>query len=291
VAFLPYRAGVVDFGAARDFVQREARILEQRVAATLFENAGSDGVVAAVAAYANEDGGLGHGLEPDVRCPSSQPLFVSFGLDALVSVGAAPRELLAACCRFLAGVAHQRGAVPMLLPPALDYPHAAHWDETAYPPHPTMTIGIAAALHELGFRHPWLDRATDYALAEFDREPPDEAHLLRYSLRLAVALDDSARLERLASAIPAARWFKSDPASTDYGVTPLQMAPSPQFARKVFNEDLLDAHLDALEAEQQPDGGWELAWEPPSDASRLEWRGVRTVEAVRLLRAYGRLDV
>jgi hypothetical protein len=280
---------MVDFWAARDFVQREARVLEQRLFAALFEDAPTEGVVAAVAAYANEDGGLGHGLEPDVRCPQSQPLFVSFGLDALAEGDTAPRELLAGCCAFLASAADRGGAVPMLLPPALDHPHAAHWDETAYEPQPTMTIGIAATLHELRYEHPWLERATAYALAELDREPPDEAHLLRYALRFAAALHDAARVERLAAAIPDSRWFKSDPTSTEYGVTPLQMAPSAELARSFFDEDLLEAHLDALDAEQRDDGGWELSWEPPSAASRLEWRGVRTVEALRLLRAYDRL--
>jgi hypothetical protein len=65
---------VASFAAAHDFVLREARELEQRRFATLFEDAPPAGVVRALGACRNDDGGLGHGPEPDVRCPESQPL-------------------------------------------------------------------------------------------------------------------------------------------------------------------------------------------------------------------------
>jgi hypothetical protein len=57
----------------------------------------------------------------------------------------------------------------------------------------------------------------------------------------------------------------------------------------LFEEAELTAHLDALEAAQCEDGGWPISWDPPSAASRLEWRGRWTVEALVTLRAYGRL--
>ena len=44
-----------------------------------------------------------------------------------------------------------------------------------------------------------------------------------------------------------------------------------------------------LERDQQTDGGWPVTWEPPSEASRLEWRGIVTLGALRTLTAYGRL--
>jgi hypothetical protein len=41
---------------------------------------------------------------------------------------------------------------------------------------------------------------------------------------------------------------------------------------------------------QQEDGGWPIAWEPIGKAVELEWRGVATLDALKTLRAYGRLD-
>jgi hypothetical protein len=280
---------MVDFAEARAFVYRAARVLEQRLFAVLFEDAPPSGVGAALAAYANDDGGLGHGLEPDARCPQSQPLFVAFGLEALAAVGAAPAELLRGCCDFLASVSDDRGAVPILVPGFEDYPHANHWDTADLRPSFQRVFGIAASLHELRFDHPWLDRVTPACLEELDFRPPTDAHLIHDALRLLEVLGEGHRARRVAAAIPDAEYVRRDPASTEYGLSPMQIAPNPSRARDLFDAGELDEHLGALAVEQQGDGGWPLTWEPPTEASRLEWRGARTVEALRILRDYGRL--
>src|SRR5262249_51662046 len=94
----PHAAPVAAFELAREFMLRNARLLELRLFATLFEDAPPDGVALALGAYRNDDGGLGHGLEPDARCPESQPLFVAFGLGTLVEAGARDDELVLGCC-------------------------------------------------------------------------------------------------------------------------------------------------------------------------------------------------
>jgi hypothetical protein len=52
---------------------------------------------------------------------------------------------------------------------------------------------------------------------------------------------------------------------------------------------VLDTHLDHLARAQRDDGGWTFNWMAWSPAAEQEWRGVRTVEALHTLRAYGRL--
>src|SRR5262245_6340457 len=247
---------MASWAKAREFVFREARLLERRLFSTLYEDAPAAGVARAVRAYQNDDGGLGHALEPDVRCPDSQPLFVTFGLAVLALVDGRDDDLLTGCCEFLETVADERGAVPILLPSAADYPRADHWSNTRLPPSLQATIGIAASLHTLGFSHPWLDRATDYCLDEVRSGPRPEAHLLREVLRFLDAVDEPALLERATAAVPGAEDLRTDPASTDYGLTPVQMVPTAARARELFAADLLDAHLDALARAQCDDGGW-----------------------------------
>jgi hypothetical protein len=283
------------FENGRDFVRREARVLEQRLFATLFEGAPPAGVARALEAYRNDDGGFGHGLEPDTRCPASQPMDVALALARLDEAGADARPFLDGACAFLAGVADERGAVPLALPSALAYPHAEHMaGDWAYEPSVWATASVAGELLGHGAQHPWLDRATAFCLDSLEREPPGDAHEINGVLTFLDRAPDRARAEPLraaaAAALPGASYYLADAASDEYGVTPLHLAPTPDSpARELFSDEQIAAHLDRLEADQQPDGGWPIRWDPPSDASRLEWRGSVTVDALRTLRAYGRL--
>src|SRR5258708_36554773 len=68
-------------------------------------------------------------------------------------------------------------------------------------------------------------------------------------------------------------WFRLDPDASGYGLSPLSIAPAADSRwRVLFSEDELNAHLDRLQRDQQPDGGWPISWEPPSDSARLQWR-------------------
>jgi hypothetical protein len=46
--------------------------------------------------------------------------------------------------------------------------------------------------------------------------------------------------------------------------------------------------LDFLAAEQDQDGGWPVRWRDWAPGTRLEWRPIVTIEALRTLHAYGR---
>lgn len=277
--------------AARDFVFREARLLEQRLYLTVFEGAPAGGVVEALRGYRNDDGGFGHGLEPDKRCPESQPLDVLVALGTMDTVDAVDADLARKACDFLATVADDRGAVPSVLPSIAAYPRAEHWEDGDFPPGLSPALGITAVLHAHAIEHPWRDPATAYCLTELEREPPTDAHVLREALLFfdCVPAVPEALVERVAGALRNARWFKADPADPAYGLGPLEFATEPSSRwRELFTQDEIDASLDHLEADQEEDGGWPLAWQPPSEASVLEWRGIWTIKALRVLCAYGR---
>ena len=61
------------FERARVFMKETARDLDRRVFEYHFEGAPRDRALEALAAYANPDGGFGHGLEADVRAEASSP--------------------------------------------------------------------------------------------------------------------------------------------------------------------------------------------------------------------------
>ena len=84
--------------------------------------------------------------------------------------------------------------------------------------------------------------------------------------------------------------YQAEPDSGDYGLSPLHFAPRADSRwRSLFTDAQLGRHLDALAAAQEDDGGWPIAWEPPSAAARQEWRGIVTLGALRTLTSYGRM--
>ncbi len=280
--------------SAREFILREARLLERRLFAALFEGAPVAGVLDALRGYQNDDGGFGHGLEPDKLCPASQPIDVSLALQTMDAVGSADESMLRSACAFLAKVS-RGGCVPLAFPSIEGFPRARHWNERCYAYGISPTAGIAGLLHRFGARHAWLEAATAYCWSSIERSLPDEAHALAAVLGF-LEPAESQRVEGLAAKLgahlPTVTWLRLDPKDPAYGVTPLHFAPTPRSRwRSLFDDGVIEGHLDRLEADQAADGGWTLTWEPPSDASRLAWRGMETLRALRVLNAYGRLDV
>ncbi len=97
-------------------------------------------------------------------------------------------------------------------------------------------------------------------------------------------------LARIGSRVLGERLVELDPHAPGEVHTPLDYAPSPGSPmRALFSDEVVAAHLDALVAAQQPDGGWMFRWTAWNPATTLEWRGWLTVETLLVLRAYGRL--
>jgi hypothetical protein len=283
------------FAAAERFLRAEARLLEQRLFDTLFHDAPASGVVDALRGYRNADGGFGHGLEPDKQCPASLPLDVEVALQTLVAAGTTDQDLLKGAADFLAGAA-EAGAVSLAAPVIEGYPRAEHLTDWTYEPGLNPTAGLAGLLYHLDFPHPWRDAATRYCWQALEgNPPPEDVHALLETFGFLAEVPDRERAEKqipaLTERLMTAPMFHLDPEAEGYGLTPLHFAPEAASPwRSLFTETQLNGHLDHLQRAQQPDGGWEITWQPPSAASRLAWRGRVTLEALRTLHSYGRLQ-
>jgi hypothetical protein len=286
------------YEAGRDFLLREGRLLERRLFAVRFEGAAAHAVVDAVRAYQNDDGGFGHALEPDKRCPDSTPLDVEMALTALVDAGARSgddvAEMTRRACDWLASVTTPDGAVPLCFPVIERYPRAEHMTDWTYRPDLNPTAGLVALLRRLGTDHPWVDRAAAYCRAAIADGLPTDAHAFGEVLLFLESEGsggaDGPSIGELRAQLANLRHYRADPADAEYGVSPVQYAPAPDSRwRVLFDDAQIEGHLDRLERDQQDDGGWAITWDPPSLASRLAWRGKETLRALRTLAAYGRL--
>ena len=277
---------------------KQARLLERRLFATCFLGAPASGVVDALRGYQNSDGGFGHGLEPDKRCPASLPVDVEVAFKAMTTAGAWDEEMVRRSCDFLARAADEAGAggaVPLASGVIEAFPRAAHWTEWTYEPGINPTAGLAGLLYKMGVEHPWLTQATAYCWDKVESgQVLDFVHTFSEALIFLEHVPDRERADKcaaeLAGRIGEVPGMHLDPGAEGYGLSPLHFAPTAESRwRSLFTDDQIEAHLDRLAGEQQQDGGWTISWEPPSEASTLEWRGIVTLDALRTLTSYGRM--
>jgi hypothetical protein len=281
---------------AADFTWRTARLLERLRFSHLFQGSSSQPVLAALQAYQNPDGGFGNALEPDLRAPASQPVPTWFALKILDEAGRFGEPMARRACDYLATITTQEGGVPFVLPSAEPYPRARWWQtQTAPPPSLLPTAGIAGLLYKNGLDHPWLASAADYCWRTLEALETISSYDALFALEFLEHAPDRDRAERvfqrLGKIIVDQGLVALEPCAPGEVHSPLDYAPRPSsLARRLFTDQVIEAQLGALAAAQQPDGGWLFTWREWNAATTLEWRGVVTIEALEVLRSYGRLE-
>ncbi len=285
---------VPDIDAAERFLAANARVLERRRFERLFAGGDAGPVRDAVAAYRNADGGFGHALEPDGRCPETQPLAIELALHVLYDSDAWDPGMAEAACEWLAAHAPPEGGAVFVAHSIEGWPHAPWWVPESGDPAALITTGLlAGSLHAGGATHPWLDRATDLLWSRIGSltttSPYDVRALLWFLEHVPDRERADAELDRIGPMIAGQGLVALDPETPGEVHFPLDFAPLPTSpARRFFGKSVIDAHLDHLVAAQLEDGGWTFNWLAWSPAAEREWRGHMTVDALRILRANGR---
>ena len=295
---------------SRAFVAASARPIDRALCSFVFDGGPASAVAEALAAFQTAEGGFGRALEPDFRLDDASVLATTLGLQYAVDAGLGAHDpVVARAVAYLARaydpVARHWHAVP---PEVNDAPHAPWWtlDPTSgrCSVEGTWANPSAEALAYLWWYGvptdaPLRDAVTEVALAELATMPErlDLHDLLCYA-RLAEALPaDKADVvrARLHASLPLT--VDRDPGSwVEYGAKPVTLASSP---RSPFAADLgadLDACLDFEVECVGPDGAWRPNWtwgDAYPDAWRVaerEWAGLMTVQTLRTLAAFGRVD-
>jgi hypothetical protein len=294
-----HAASMTDLAAAAQFVQAHGRLLERRRFQHLFGGQpDADGVLRAVDAYRNADGGMGF-MEPDIRTPASQPSAVLYALEVLEEIPELTSKtttLTSGALDWLQTITNADGGIPFVLPTAKGWPHAPWWTPTDDPPSSLlMTAGVVATAHRLRLDHPWLEPATNYVWNALADLKLSDAYSFRYTVHFLDAVPDRTRadaeLAALRERMPSDGILKVEAGVEGEALSALEIAPRPDHAgRALFPDALIDAQLDELAAAQRDDGGWDFSWAAWNPAVAFEWRGTVTLNALTTLRAYGRLE-
>jgi hypothetical protein len=283
-----------DMSAAAQFLATSGRVLDRRRFQRLFENGQAGYVRDAVAAYRNPDGGFGHALEPDGRCPGTQPLAIQFALETLDEADAWDDGLVLGAVGWLQANAPGEGGAVFVAENIAGWPHAPWWVPEDGGPASLITTGLlAGTLLGRGVRHPWLDRATGLMWArigELDKAGPYDLRAVLHFLDHVPDRDRAVKaVDQLAPMITSPEVVTLDPEAPGEIHTPLDLAPRPgSLARGLFTPAVIEAHLDHLARAQRDDGGWTVNWQAWSPVAAAEWRGSMTVTALARLRANGR---
>jgi hypothetical protein len=283
-----------DLDAATQFIAASARVLDRRRFERQFGGGGARPVRDAVAAYRNDDGGFGQGLEPDCRAPGTQPAAIDLALRILDEADAWDEDLVASACDWLQANAPAEGGSVFVEPSVEGWPHAPWWVPEAVRSASLISTGqIAGTLLARGFTHPWLDRATELMWSRIDTLDGEPGPYDMYGVASFLNhVPDRDRAQRALQAVAPMllKVVALDPDEPGETHSPLGYAPRPDSpARSLFSDAVIEAHLDHLAAGQRDDGGWTFNWPAWSPAAELDWRGFITVSSLVTLRDNGRL--
>jgi len=274
---------------AQEYVWATARVLEQRRFEFLFGDGGDPAAVkAALEPYKTSDGGYGYALEPDGRGPTSQPPHIWTALEVLEELG----ETDSGIGDHIASLTAPDGGVPVALPSLEPYPRAPWWGIG------TKGTLLATALlySRLHGEHDWKMGAEAFcwrAIEGIETTHPYEVESAITFLDAASDRDRAvAQAERLGTLVREQNLVGTQPEGYSPGEIhhPHNFARRPDsLARAWFSDSEIESSLDHLESEQREHGGWEITWAHWLPAIPFEWSGIITIDALKVLRAYGRV--
>src|SRR4051812_43198695 len=152
-----------------------ARTVDRRRLEFLLGDDDATGVLGALDAHRNADGGYGWALEPDLRSPESQPAAAMHALEVMAEVAATTPTPAADLCSWLADTSIDRARLPFALALRSHAACAPWWDDPDTPtPSLHITPGVLAQAHRVARHdkavaaHPWVRAATRWCVARID---------------------------------------------------------------------------------------------------------------------------
>src|SRR4051794_2224595 len=270
--------------AAIAFMASHALTVDRRRLDLLLGDDDAAGVLGALDAHRNADGGYGWALEPDLRSPESQPAAAMHAFEVMADVAPATTPRATELCAWLAQ--HTIGAtgLPFALPQRTSAGSAPWWqDADGATPSLHITTAVLVKAHDVArhddavARHPWLASATAWCFDRISELTEPTSHELLFSLQLVDAAA-SRHPEALAVLEGLAPHGLADgegavPGGTEVGpFPPLAVAAvGHRPARGLVAGQVGPVDLDRGGAGQRSAGGWEVSFRSASPIGALEW--------------------
>lgn len=269
---------------ARGFFAGWDRELDRARFAYHFDGGSLETLLAALGRYQNDDGGFGHGLEPDIAAPDSNPFATELALAACLQADV-PRDhpLLARAVAHLEATQTDDG--DWRFAPGVYARDLAPWFAGWEWPNLNPGCTIGALLGELGLGSARLHDRVAALFARLARPADllsDEYYAVRPYAYYFLPATDHPQAELYRAGV---LWWlirQHDGGSLADAGHFFDYVRTPQtYTGRHLPADIVAAQLDRLVTEQAEDGGW------PSPYA-AHWRGWLTVQNLLTLRAFGR---
>ncbi|WJH33581.1 hypothetical protein N6H14_26680 [Paenibacillus sp. CC-CFT747] len=283
---------------ARSYLYKNGRLLDRRRYEYFFEAGSKEAVIDALRAYQNQDGGFGNALEPDIRCPYSQPVPTELALLIMDEMDGFDPGILDGIVGYLRDITLPGGGLPLVFRNVSDFAHAPWWstDQDHLPSiNPTgRIIGLLCkqVVRPTIFKEEWFLKNVTYLWRVFEQDKPKGFHDGIQWITFLQHVHDKEKANAYWPMIE--EWLKrpgtieKDPHAEGYVHKILDWAPvRDSYVYPFLSDDEIEIHLRALVEQQQEDGGWPITWLPVSPGGETDWRGWLTVERLKTLKSYG----
>jgi hypothetical protein len=135
---------------AKDFIFKNGRLIERKLFEYFFEQGSQENCLKALAAYQNEDGGFGNGIEPDLLCPDSSAIGAETAMYVLDLLDCGNTEFPCQLIDWI--ITHQTDEGDIPHPPEnyLQYPYQPWWKN----PDKERVLSLAGYLRKWGIDQP-----------------------------------------------------------------------------------------------------------------------------------------
>lgn len=282
---------------AKEFLYKNARLLDRKRYEYHFEGGSKEEIIDVLRAYQNQDGGFGNALEPDIRCPQSQPVPTELALTIMEELNYFHPDIIKGIAEYLRCITLEDGGIPFVYRSASNYPHAPWW-KTEVDDRPSInpTGRIIGLLYKQMaytdcYQEKWFLKNVQFIWDYFEKGHPmgyhDGIQLITF---LENAPDTNKKNEHWANIdifLTRPGTIERNPIAEGYVHKVLDWCPvSSSYPRKFVSDKEIKNHLQVLIEQQQEDGGWPINWPALSAGTELEWRGWITVERLRTLKSY-----
>ena len=284
----------IDIDKARQYIHANGLLWERALWDYLFDGGSLVRVHQTLLNYKNADGGFGHGLEHDLKCPQSNPLQLEFLLTIIRDSDLPVGRILSGTSDWVESIQKQDGSLTNPKE-VLSYPHAPWWGRDSSPTMaggqsaPDSIVGNLIAHGQCSLEMANRTKAWVEANVSLDSIAKSDwlfmtYHYFDYFMNVRDFPDlDSYQEATIATII---RLTEKDIADGELAkaCAIFSFVNSPDsFMVSEIPETIISQCLDYLQANQREDGSW------LDEHDLVQWQPLASIKALLALRNFGRL--